>query len=95
MRQRKDNNRIVMQSLVMVMQVSINMIVPIAMLTALGIWLDKRFGTSYITIILFVVGAIAGAQNVYRMVRRVYRDDEQDKEHGFSGEDNGSNKKGQ
>lgn len=95
MRRRKDNNRIVMQSLAMVMQVSLNMVVPIGMLTALGIWLDRRLDTSYITIILFAAGAVAGGQNVYRMVKRVYSDDEQDKEQGISGEDNRSTKKGQ
>lgn len=95
MRRRKDNNRIVMQSLAMVMQVSLNMVVPIGMLTALGVWLDRRLDTSYITIILFAAGAVAGGQNVYRMVKRVYSDDEQDKGQGISGEDNGSTKKGQ
>lgn len=95
MRRRKDNNRIVMQSLAMVMQVGLNMAVPIGMLTALGIWLDRRLDTSYITIILFAAGAVAGGQNVYRMVKRVYSDDEQDKGRGISGEDNRSTKKGQ
>lgn len=93
MREQKDNNRRVMQSLAMVMQVSLNMIVPIAMLTALGVWLDKRFGTSYITIVLFVAGALAGGQNVYRMIRHMCRDEEQDGK--LPGERNGSAEKNQ
>ena len=93
MREQKDNNRRVVQSLAMVMQVSINMIVPIAMLTALGVWLDRRFGTSYITILLFIAGALAGGQNVYRIIRHICRDGEQEKE--LPGERNGSSKKNQ
>ncbi len=88
MRQRKDDRHVVMQSLAMVMQFGLNMIVPICMTSALGVWLDDKLGTSYITIILFVVGVIAGGQNVYRMARSLYSDEAQDKEQETSGEDN-------
>ncbi len=86
MRRRGDDRRIVMQSLAMVMQFGLNMIVPICMMTALGIWLDRKLGTSWITIVLFVVGAIAGAQNIYRMAKGLYGGEERDKEQGISGE---------
>lgn len=86
MKQRGDDRRIVMQSLAMVMQFGLNMIVPICMMTALGIWLDSKLGTSWITIVLFVVGAIAGAQNIYRMAKSLYGGEERNKEHGNSGE---------
>lgn len=76
-----------MQSLAMVMQFGLNMIVPICLMTALGVWLDRKFGTSYITIILFVIGAIAGGQNIYRMAKSLYGNEEQDKERKDSGED--------
>lgn len=87
MRRGKDDRRIVMQSLAMVMQFGLNMIVPICLMTALGVWLDRKFGTSYITIILFVMGAIAGGQNIYRMAKSLYGSEEQDKEREDSGED--------
>lgn len=93
MKRRGDDSRIVMQSLAMVMQFGLNMIVPICMMTALGVWLDGKLGTSWITIVLFAAGAVAGGQNIYRMARKLYGDDEQDKERGNSGEDHGKVKK--
>lgn len=92
-KRRRDDSRIVMQSLAMVMQFGLNMIVPICMMTALGIWLDGKLGTSWITIALFAVGAVAGGQNIYRMARNLYGDEGQDKERGNSGEDHGKIKK--
>ncbi len=75
-----------MQSLSMVMQFGLNMIVPICIMTALGVWLDRKLGTSFITIILFVMGAAAGGQNIYRMAKSLYGSEEQDRERGISGE---------
>lgn len=71
MKRQKDDNRIVFQSLAMIMQFGLNMLVPICMMSALGIWLDKKLGTSWITIILFLVGAVAGGQNIYQMAKRI------------------------
>ncbi len=62
----------VYRSLVLISQFGINMLVPIGMMSALGIWLDGRYQTSFWTVLLFFVGAIAGGQNVYRMAKKVY-----------------------
>ncbi len=88
MKRRKGMDRSVAQALAMVMQFGINMLVPICFMSALGIWLDRKFDTSFWMIILFIVGAVAGGQNVYRMARQVYGGDkkELDKEHERSGE---------
>lgn len=72
MKQQKDSNRIVFQSLAMIMQFGLNMLVPICVMCALGIWLDQKLGTSWITIVLFLVGAVAGGQNIYRMAKSIY-----------------------
>ncbi len=71
-RKRKPYDASVYRSLALITQFGINMVVPIGMMSALGIWLDRGFGTSFWTIVLFFVGAVAGAQNVYRMAKRVY-----------------------
>lgn len=71
MKQRKDDNRVVFQSFAMVMQFGLNMIVPICMMSAIGIWLDRKLGTSWCTVALFAVGAVAGGQNIYRMAKRI------------------------
>ena len=82
MKRQKDNNRIVFQSLAMIMQFGLNMLVPICMMSALGIWLDKKLGTSWITIILFLVGAVAGGQNIYQVAKRICDDSDTREEPG-------------
>lgn len=91
MKQHRGIDKSVAQALAMVMQFGVNMLVPICLMSALGIWLDRKFGTSFWMILLFLVGAVAGGQNVYRMARQVYGGDkkELDKGHGHSGEDGG------
>lgn len=71
-RKKKPYGKSVYRSLALVMQFGLNMLVPICMTTAAGIFLDKKLGTSYWVIILFFVGAIAGGQNIYRMAKRIY-----------------------
>ena len=83
MRQQKSNNNSVAQALVMVMQFGINMLVPICLMSALGVWMDRKFGTSFWMIILFVVGALAGGQNVYRMAKQVYGGNGQEPYKGY------------
>lgn len=56
----------------MLLQFGLNMVVPIAMTTALGVWVDHRYETGFATILLFFAGAAAGAQNVYRMAKKIY-----------------------
>lgn len=84
-RYQKDN-RSVYRSLAMVTQFGLNMIVPIGIMSALGVWLDRKLGTSFLTIVLFAVGAIAGGQNIYRMAKRMCDSEEQEREEGASNE---------
>ncbi|MCM1542245.1 MAG: AtpZ/AtpI family protein [Blautia sp.] len=95
MKRRKGMDNSVVQSLAMVMQFGINMLVPICLMSALGVWLDRKFGTSFWMILLFFAGAAAGGQNVYRMAKQVYGGDkkELDKERGRSGENSGNTEK--
>lgn len=69
----------VYQALALISQFGINMLVPIVILSLLGMYLDERFGTSYWMIILFLIGAIAGGNNVYRMAKKVYGTKKSDK----------------
>lgn len=81
MRQRKDDKKKTFQTLSLITQLGLVMIVSVGMASALGIWLDRRMGTSFITVILFFLGAVAGGQGAYRMVKQVFKeeDDECDK----------------
>ena len=77
-RVKKHYDRSVSRSFAMVLQFGINMLVPICMMSALGIYLDQCLGTSYWMVVLFFVGAIAGGQNVFRLARRIYAPGDQD-----------------
>lgn len=74
MKHKKALDKNVYRTLTLVTQFGINMIVPICVLCALGAFLDNKCGTWWITIVLFFVGAVAGAQNVLRMAKRIYGD---------------------
>ena len=79
---RKKYDRTVFRALAMISQFGITMLVPIFLCSFLGIWLDQKLGTSYIVIILFFVGALAGFRNIYSLAKKVYKD---------KGKDDGSN----
>ncbi len=71
MKRKKGYDKSVYHSFTLVMQFGINILVPICMMTALGIFLDNKLGTSFWVIVLFFLGAIAGGQNVYRMAKKI------------------------
>jgi len=64
--------RNVRQALILVTQFSIDMLVPIGLCSVAGWWLDQKLGTSWIFVLMFFVGALAGASNVYRTARKVF-----------------------
>lgn len=89
MKKDKPYDKTVFQSLMMITQFGINMIVPIAMMTALGIFLDRKFEKGYLTIVFFVLGAVAGGQNIYRMAKKIFSEQDKGSETGKRKEDNG------
>lgn len=93
MKRRKNDNRTTFQTLTLITQLGLTMIVSIGMACAVGIWLDRRLGTSWVTILMFVLGTIAGGQSVYRLIRKIYEPEQQEKERDLSGEDHRSDKK--
>lgn len=93
MKRDKGNKHRVYQSMALVTQLGLNMIVSIGLTCALGVWLDRKFGTSFITIIMFVLGVAAGGQSVYRMVQKIYGDGKESKGSDLSDEDHRSAEK--
>lgn len=93
MKRRKNDNKTTFQTLVLISQLGLTMVVAIGMATAAGIWLDRRLGTSWITVLMFVLGAIAGGQSAYHMIRRIYEPGHEEKERDLAGEDHPSIKK--
>lgn len=77
-----EKNRRVFHALTLILQFSLNMIVPILMCTMFGVWLGKRYDIPIITVPLFVVGALAGFTNIFKMAKKLYRQDgESDRNH--------------
>ena len=73
MRRRKADYRPVYRAMTMISQCGVNMIVPICLMSAFGLWLDKKLGTSYLMVVLFFVGAIAGFRNVYIVMKSFWK----------------------
>ena len=67
---KKLNMREITQSFSMVLQFGLNMIVPIAMCIALGVWIGDKYDMDWIVIPLFFVGALAGYTSIFKMVRQ-------------------------
>ncbi len=78
MRKRKTDYRPVHRAMAMISQFGINMIVPICLTSAIGIWLDEKLGTSYWMVVLFFVGAIAGFRNVYIVMKSFWKSPEKE-----------------
>lgn len=57
--------RDIFRNITLVFQFGINMLVPIFLCTFLGIFLDRLFSTSFIVIIMFFLGAVAGFRNIF------------------------------
>ncbi|MDE6916267.1 MAG: AtpZ/AtpI family protein [Lachnospiraceae bacterium] len=76
----KKYKRSVYQSLAVITQFGINMIVPIFMCSFAGLFLDRKFGTAFWFVLLFFAGALAGFRNIYILARKIYEGDRQDEE---------------
>ena len=63
----------VFRMLTMITQFGINMIVPICLCFFVGYYLDMILGTSYFTVILFFIGALAGGRNIYVFSQRMLK----------------------
>lgn len=61
----------------MISQVGISMVVPILLCTYAGVWLEGRFDFPW-TVIMIVVGVLAGVRNVIAMVKRMKQISEED-----------------
>lgn len=69
----------VFQSLTLILQFGLNMIVPIFLCTMLGVWLGKKYNIPLITVPLFIVGALAGFTNIFKMAKKIYGQEGDDK----------------
>ncbi len=73
MQRKRSYDKSVYQSLALVFQFGINMLVPIVLMLFLGIALDQHFQTGWISVVFFFAGAAAGFTNIYKMTRGVMK----------------------
>ena len=68
-------NRKVFQALTLILQFGLNMIVPIVMCTLFGTWIGRKYDMLWIVIPLFIMGALAGFTNIFKMAKKIYGQD--------------------
>ena len=47
------------------------LVMPILVGTFLGVWLDKKFNTSWITLVLVIVGFVAGVAGLLQILKKL------------------------
>ena len=67
---KKVNKREITESFSMVLQFGLNMITPIALCIALGVWIGDKYDMDWVVIPLFFIGALAGYNSIFRMVQK-------------------------
>ena len=70
---KKINMKEITESFSMVLQFGLNMIIPIAMCIAVGVWLGDKYDMDWIVIPLFFLGALAGYTSIFKMVKQYLR----------------------
>ena len=79
---KKINMNEITESFSMVLQFGLNMIVPIAMCIAAGVWIGDKYDMDWIVIPLFFVGALAGYTSIFKMVKKYLKKKDTDKKKG-------------
>lgn len=74
----------VFQAITLILQFGLNMLVPIAMCTAAGIWLDNKYDMPWVIIVLFFCGAFAGFTSILKMAKPFMKNDRGRKSDDFS-----------
>lgn len=68
----------IFRNFTLIMQLGLNVMVPIAMCVAVGVLIDNHFGT-YWTVLFLFMGMAAGARNAYKLAMASVREDEKPK----------------
>lgn len=68
----------VFRKIAFITQFGLTMLVPTCVLFFLGYFLDKKLGTSFISIVLFFIGALAGVTGIWRLIQKELKNDEKD-----------------
>ena len=67
-------NKWVMKSLVLISHLGISMVVPIALCMFIGMFIAEQLSAPIITVLFFIIGALAGFRNAYILCKDAYMD---------------------
>lgn len=67
---KKEDRREILAMLALISQIGITMLVSILICTFAGMYIDKHVGTSFLSVVGFFIGSIAGFRSVYVLVKR-------------------------
>lgn len=79
-------NKEVFRNITLITQLGIQMLTPIFLCVAVGVFLDSKFST-YFTLPLLIIGILAGGRNTYILANSANKQTKRKdmKEHGSSG----------
>ena len=71
------------QAIVMITQLSINMLVPVFMCLFIGIWLDKRLGTGWLTLVFLILGIMSSIRSMFITLKPLLKGEREKKDEAF------------
>ena len=71
------------QAIVMITQLSINMLVPVFMCLFIGIWLDKQLGTGWLTLVFLILGIMASIRSMFITLKPLLKVEREKKDEAF------------
>ena len=71
------------QAIVMITQLSINMLVPVFMCLFIGIWLDKQLGTGWLTLVFLILGIMASIRSMFITLKPLLKGERETKDEAF------------
>ena len=74
-------HKTVYQSLAMITQFGLTMLVPILLCSFLGWYLDEKLQTSWLFVALFFIGALAGFRNIFILSKKIFQTRDDTMEH--------------
>lgn len=64
--------RKIFDKLIYISQVGLTILVPVVILFFLGLYLDGKFGTKFLSIVGFFIGALGGFSGAYKMIMKAF-----------------------
>lgn len=74
------------RNIVLITGIGFSVIVPILLMTFLGVWLDGLFSTRFITVIAVIIGISGGVSAAWQLIRKFMPKNEKSEEYDLLSE---------